>query len=421
MAPCIWYISKYVITPPAGEPAGRSFGLMREFSAQGYRSVIVTSDSMGKFDAPVVDRPWVVEEYEGVTICRGRTLKYSDSKSGRRVLSWLDFERRLLSLPKKDLPAPDVIVVSSLSLLTVLSGFRLRRRFGCPLVFEVRDIWPLTIVAEGGFSARNPLVMALAFIERLGYRRADAIVGTMPNLGEHVEKVTGRSLPTSCIPMGVDVDAVQTPEPLPDDYVSAYIPQDKFLVAYAGSIGISNAMDVFFECAQSMQSEEDIHFVVLGDGELRRDYLARYGGLPNVTFAPRVPKSQVHDFLTRCDVLFLSVHDSEVWDYGLSLNKLIDYMLAAKPIVASYSGYPSMINEADCGAFVPAGDPAALQREVKHLADLPSEEREAMGYRGRTWLLANRDYRVLAQEYLSLLLPQDTSTAVGTEPADTWQ
>ncbi len=82
------------------------------------------------------------------------------------------------------------------------------------------------------------------------------------------------------------------------------------MVAYAGSIGISNAMDVFFECVESMQ-DQGIHFVVLGDGELRQSYMDRYGSLPNLTFAPRVPKSQVHDFLTRCDLLYLSVHDRQ--------------------------------------------------------------------------------------------------------------
>lgn len=384
---------------------------MREFARLGYESVIVTSDSMGKFDAPVAEQSYVFEEHEGTKLCRIRTLKYSDAKSARRILSWLDFERGLLRLPSDLLPEPDVIVASSLSLLTVLNGLRLRRRYGCPLVFEVRDIWPLTIVQEGDFSPRNPLVLGLGAVERLAYLRADAIVGTMPNLGEHVEKVTGRRIPTHCIPMGVDVEAIQSPEPLPRDYASTYIPEDKFLVAYAGSIGITNALEVFFECVESMQQDKDIHFVVLGDGELRQSYVDRFGALPNLTFAPRVPKSQVHDFLRRCDLLYLSVHNSAIWDYGLSLNKLIDYMMAAKPIVASYSGFPSMINEAECGSFVPAGNAVALREEIRRFVGMPAEDRAATGERGRAWLLAKRDYRVLAADYLRVLFPGSAGSA----------
>lgn len=405
MSACIWYVSKYVILPVGDDPVGRAYGLMREFARRGYQSVVITSDSMGKYDAPVAEQAYAMEEHEGIKLCRIRTLKYTDSKTMRRVLSWLDFERRLLRLPKRALPDPDVIVVSSISLLTVLNGLRLRRRYKCRLVFEVRDIWPLTIVEEGGLNPRNPFVLVLAAVEKLGYRRADAIVGTMPNLGAHVKKVTGRSLPVTCIPMGVDGDAIPIPEPLSADYAATYIPKHKFVVAYAGSIGISNAMDVLFDCVELMQQDENAHFVVLGDGELRQSYVDRYGSLPNLTFAPRVPKSQVHDFLTRCDLLYLSVHNSTVWDYGLSLNKLIDYMLAAKPIVASYSGYPSMIDEAQCGTFVPAGDALALRDEIRRFAGMAIEDREVMGGRGRPWLLANRDFKVLADDYLAVLLP----------------
>lgn len=409
MGPCIWYVSKYVVTPESGEPASRGFALMREFSRLGYEAVIITSDSMGKFNAPVAQQPYELEEHQGITLCRLRTLKYSQSKSLRRIFSWLHFEERLLRLPRRSLPEPDVIITSSLSLLTVLNGLRLRRKYHCRLIFEVRDIWPLTIIEEGGFSAYNPLVLALGGIEKLGYRKADAIVGTMPNLGPHVEGVVGRELPTYCIPMGVDTDALSATEPLPPQFVTDYIPTGKFIVGYAGSIGISNAMDSFFECVSSMQGERDVHFVVLGEGELRQSYLNRYGDLPNLTFAPRVPKTMVNDFLTRCDILYLSVHDSRVWDYGLSLNKLIDYMLSGKPVIASYSGYPSMIDEADCGTFVPAGDIPALRAEIDRFREMSPAMRATIGARGREWLLQQRNYQALARDYLEILFPDEAA------------
>jgi glycosyltransferase involved in cell wall biosynthesis len=379
---------------------------MREFVRMGYRSVIITSDSMGAFNAPVAERPFIIKDLEGITLCRFRTLKYINSMSMRRVLSWLDFELRLLRLPKAALPKPDVIVVSSLSLLTVLNGIRLRRRFKARLVFEVRDIWPLTIVENGIVGPRNPLALLLGEVEKLGYRRANAIVGTMPNLGDHVEKVTGQALPTHCIPMGVDTQAFETPTPLAADYVEAYFPSGKFLVAYAGSMGEANAMSVLFECVESMQLDPNIHFVMVCGGRLPESFTEKYGSLPNLTFAPRVPRSQVHDFLSRCDLLFLSVTNSKLYDYGVSLNKLIDYMLAAKPIVAAYSGYPSMINEAECGTFVPAGDASSLRSAILRYSLMTAAERTVIGQRGRSWLLANRGYGELAKQYQSVLFPQ---------------
>jgi glycosyltransferase involved in cell wall biosynthesis len=112
-----------------------------------------------------------------------------------------------------------------------------------------------------------------------------------------------------------------------------------------------------------------------------------------------VKKSQVAMVLRHCKVLYFSVEDSKVWRYGQSLNKLIDYMNAGKPIIASYNGYPSMLNEAHCGSFVPAKDVSALILAIREYVRLPENDLESMGKRGKEWLLKNRPYETLAAEY----------------------
>lgn len=389
--------------------------IMRELSAMGYRCVIITSDSNQLAEVPKVEAPFLVQDVEGITLCWVRTSKYQIAKSMRRILSWIDFEWRLLRLPKSQFPRPDVVVVSSLSLLTILNGLLLRARYRCRLVLEIRDIWPLTITEEGGVSRWNPVVLGLAFIEWLGYKCADDVVGTMPNLKEHVTRVLGYTRPVHCIPMGVDEMAMRDAEPLPEDYALKYIPPDKFVIAHAGAIGITNALDTYLECANALKHLTHLHFLVVGDGDLRAHYQSKYGHLPNLTFAPRVPKRMVQAVLSRCDLLYFSVHKSKVWAFGQSLNKVIDYMLAGKPIVASYTGYPSMINEAGCGTYVPAGDVAALAREIQRYASMPSDERAALGEKGRDWLLANRRYRTLAENYLPVLFGESPQvSAAGT-------
>lgn len=413
MKPCIWYVSKYVAPPAKVGAGGRGYLIMRELARMGHRSVIVTSDSNQLTEVPVLEEPYLFQEVDGIRLCWVRTLKYTTAKSLRRILSWLDFEWRLWRLPKDELHAPDVVVVSSLSLLTILNGFLLRRRYKCRLVLEIRDIWPLTIIEEGGFSRWNPLVLGLGFIEKLGYRYVDAIVGTMPNLGEHVAGVLGRPRTTHCIPMGVDEVTLAAGDALPADYVEKYIPKSKFIVAHAGTIGITNALDTLLDCAEAMKDDPAVHFLVVGEGDLRAHYQRKYAHLGNLTFAPRVPKQMVQSVLSCCDLLYFSVHVSTVWKYGQSLNKVIDYMLAGKPVVASYTGYPSMVNEADCGTYVPAGDIAALRREVRRYAAMDTAQREAIGRRGREWILAHRRYETLAQNYLPILFDQAAPKVVG--------
>jgi glycosyltransferase involved in cell wall biosynthesis len=144
--------------------------------------------------------------------------------------------------------------------------------------------------------------------------------------------------------------------------------------------------------------------LVVGDGDLRETYQQQYAHLSNLSFGPRVSKGMVQSVLAKCDLLYFSVHVSKVWLYGQSLNKVIDYMMAGKPVVASYTGYQSMINEADCGTYVPAGDVPALKQEVERYADLTVEERLKIGTRGKAWLLQNRSYPKLAKQYLDIML-----------------
>ena len=160
--------------------------LLREMASQGHHCVLFTSNSHHLIERPDFDGSCRTAPVDGVEVCRIRVLKYKGAKSVGRILSWFHFEWRLWRLPKLVFRKPDAVIVSSLSLLTIFNGLLLRRRYGCRLIFEVRDIWPLTLIEEGGFSPRNPLVVALGMVERLAYRRSDAIVGTMPNLKRHV-------------------------------------------------------------------------------------------------------------------------------------------------------------------------------------------------------------------------------------------
>lgn len=410
MSASIWYISKYISLPSSGRWGTRGFMLMREMARLGHDCLIITSDANHLTTAPQVEGSHLLEKVDGVAVCWLRTLKFKGAKSMGRIFSWLDFEWRLLMMSKRNLRRPDVVIVSSLSLLTVLNGLLLKWKYSCRLVFEVRDIWPLTIVEEGGFHPWNPFVIALGAIEKLGYRFADAIVGTMPNLLQHVDRQVLRHAPVFTIPFGLDQDSMDQPMPVPTDWLSKHVPQGKFVVCYAGTIGITNALDLLFACAREMRHETGVHFLIVGDGDLRSRYETECSDLPNVTFTGSVPKQMVQSVITMADLVYFSVHPSRVWQYGMSLNKIIDYMMSAKPILGSYTGYPTMIEEAEAGTIVPAGDLPRLKSEILRYRDMLPEKRAEIGARGRAWLIDNRQYSKLAKDYLSVALPNLNSS-----------
>lgn len=302
----IWYISKYFAPATSTSLGGRGWLLVKGLTELGINPTVITSNSNNLIDPVEISGGKKVEEVDGVKLVWLNTYKYSVAKSLKRILSWFHFEYKLFFLNKKNLPKPDAIVVSSLSLLTVLNGLWLRKKYQCRLIFEVRDIWPLTITEEGGVSSSNLMIKFLAWLERLGYENSDSIIGTMPNLEAHVREVANCSTPVHCVPMGIVSEQLEFAI-LDDEYVSNYLSSEKIKIVHAGTVGITNALDVLFEAAIKLEFNSDIEFIIVGDGALKQQYIDQYGHLGNVTFAPKVDKNQVQTVLSHCDLSLIHI------------------------------------------------------------------------------------------------------------------
>ena len=373
--------------------------IAREWAKLGHRVVVISSNAnhlTGNRQQKAAIENW---HSAGVCMVRLRSRRYTRTASAERVISWIDFEWRLLTADLRHLPTPDIVIASSLSLLSVVSAHVIARRYRCPWVFEVRDIWPLTLIEEGGISKWHPFSIVLSGIERFGYKYAALTVGTMPNLVAHVRSVVSSPVKVACIPFGFDPAAA--PDPLLIQTKDAL--GRSLTVGYAGSIGLSNALDTIVRCARQLKNDNRFRFVFAGDGDQRLAYMEMTRDCPNITWLGSLPRTEVHAHLSSCNLLYFATHKSKVWEYGLSLNKLTDYLLSARPVLGSYSGFPSIIDEAGCGLSVPAADEVALVHALhKFLATSP-EELLQMGERGRRWLFENRTWARLAADYLEQL------------------
>lgn len=400
----IWIVSKYASSLELGFES-RIFALGRRFAKMGYPTSILTSDSNHFGNYPDYQNIYNLETIDNIKVVRIRTLKYKTTASLKRILSWLDFEIKLFFAPYKKLDKPDIIVVSSLSLLTILNGILLKRKYKAKLIFEIRDIWPLTMVEEAGYSASNLFVKLLGLIEKIGYTKSDLVVGTMPNLKEHVVNVTrDNAIRCECIPFGFDKTFYLDNKPEPDLFRNKYnLPSDKFIIGYAGSIGLSNGLEAFVTCIKILANDDRFLFVFLGDGIKREIFIKETYGQHNVIFIPKVPREEVSSFLAACDLLYFASLKSKIWDFGWSPNKLIDYMISGKPVLASYSGFQSMINEANSGIFVPSEDPYAIKEALEKLVKMSSSELSNMGLAGREWILKFRDWDMVAKNYIDLI------------------
>lgn len=405
MAKNIWYVSKYANILKYGANTRQSY-FCEQFAEQGFNVRLIVSNSSHLYESlPTFSKSHFDETASGYHVTWVNSVFKGSASSFKRILSWFVFELGVILMAfRKKYEKPDVIIASSLSLLTVLSGFFYKKFFGAVFIFEVRDIWPKSIVDIKGVSNSKLLIRVLRQVEHLGYKHADHIVGTMPGLKEHVQKEVGLGSKVSFIPQGVDLSFYDNClEPLNDSFWKQFFPSGKIVVTYTGSFGEANGLEFIVQAAKLLEAESsNIHFLMVGDGYLKEALMSKASGLSNMSFAPAVKKTQVNAILEKSDILIASVLDRPIYEYGISLNKFIDYMYAKKPIVCMFSGHPSLINESGCGFFTPSEDARVFASKILTVANLPESERVAMGMNGYRYLLENMTYPTLTKKYMEL-------------------
>jgi glycosyltransferase involved in cell wall biosynthesis len=207
------------------------------------------------------------------------------------------------------------------------------------------------------------------------------------------------------VPNGITLDEWQgTPAPLREDVnqaLDAAAADGGVVVGYAGSMGAPNALDVLLDAAALLRGSP-MRLVLVGDGHERELLAARVAaeGLRNVTMLPPIPKAQVPAFLARLDIAYIGWKRVPLYRFGIAPNKLMDYMMAGRAVLHSVEAGNDPVAEAGCGFTVPPEDPQAVAEGLRRLAALPPEERQAMGERGRAFVLAHHTYPVLARRFL---------------------
>jgi glycosyltransferase involved in cell wall biosynthesis len=405
----IWYISKYAVTPDLGKPT-RQFFLSKYFVRSGHNVTLISSVSSGVSVKPLFKSNIYKQSIEGVKhiLINGPLVQFGFSI--KRIYSWILFEVRLFLYAKRlKNEKPDVIIVSSLSLLTFLTGIYLKKKYAAKLIIEVRDIWPLTIIELGEVSKNNLFIKLLSLIEKSGYKNADGIVGTMPLLNIHISKVIASPFKFKCIPMGFDPEYYSKTGfedlPLNVKKILQEISQKKFIVCYAGTLGRANLVDDMIKAAKLLyETNNNIHFIFLGDGPLKKNIVDASKEFYNIIFYSAIEKKFVINILKQCDLLINCWKDEPIYRYGVSPNKWIDYMLSGKPILTAYGGYQSLINEANCGFFIPPNQPEELANKIKEISLMNKTQLYAMGQRGLDYIFENRTYARLAEEYIDFIV-----------------
>jgi len=404
----IWIFNHYAVTPDM--PGGtRHFDFARELTRRGWQVAIWASSfhhGLRKEVRLSSAENWQIEEVDGVRFVWLRTFPY-EGNDWRRVINMVSYMLRAWQLGRKlprlvpEIGRPDVVIGSSVHLLAVLAAYGVATHYKAKFIMEVRDLWPQTIIDMGELSARHPITQLLRALERFLYRRAERIITLLPRAQEYIIACGVLQEKIVWIPNGVDLSRF--------DFARAAVPEchKDFRLMYMGAHGQANALDVLLQAAKIVQDlgYDEIRFILVGDGPEKHKLmaLAKALQLRNVQFHDPVPKSEVPKILGEADVLLFNLEKTKVFKYGISSNKLFDYMISGKPVISSVEAPDNPIQKAHCGLTVPPRDPEALAEAVIKLYRMPKEEREAMGRRGREFVEEHHAIPVLVEKLIRCL------------------
>lgn len=409
-----------VITHAGGSPFHgpnmRWYYLGHALRPLGVEVEIVSSSSFHKYTSPpVIDSPIETAEVNGLTYHWMKTTAYKGRGVGQ-VRNQLQFVARCYQFIEfLASRSPDLVVASSPHPFTVFPARHIAHKAGGRFVYEVRDLWPEVLLELGNFARLHPYIVALSWAERYGVKHAERIISVKPGDGEYFREKYGTlgnkfsHVPNGFLPENIDVPVPETIRLLRDRY--------QFIVGYVGALSIYYGLDHLLELANHYRDRVDIGFVVVGKGDHldRLQNKASKLGLENFHLVGPVPKQTVPIVLAQLDVCYVGLEDLAIHKYGISCNKIYEYMHAGKPIVGSYRAGHDPVSAANCGFVSPPGDYGPLIAGIDSLVAQP-ELAIDLGVRARRYFNKVHDFSVVAVQLKALLFPENKSQSEEKAP-----
>lgn len=362
-------------------------------------AVVTASFSHLRKRNPEVKNDLVLIDVQGVAYCVLKTPPYAGN-GAKRARNAMQFAagiwRHQGQLAK--MFKPDAVIASSTHPFDFFAAKALAKRNGAVLIFELHDIWPLSLIELYGFSRKHPLMRLTDYLTRCALEQSDAVVSLLPRLDCYCKD---RRFAPERIVYIPNAFAGETQAAPPQEHMQA-VQQAKAshsaIVMYAGGIARANAVDELLTVASLLPA---VGFVCVGAGAEKNE-LFRIK-TDNVVFLPAVSHPQVQTLLQQADLLWLGIRNLSVYRYGIAMNKLYDYMAAGRPVIISAPCKYHPVSYAKCGITVPASDKIQTRNAILRMLALTGRQRQIIGMRGRRAVERKYRYEVVAEYYQTLL------------------
>jgi glycosyltransferase involved in cell wall biosynthesis len=385
-------------------PNTRWYYLGQALKPLGVNVEIVSSSNFHKYiKPPTITSPFVKQNIDGLNYHWVRTRPYS-SRGINQVFNQIDYVLGCYRFQKMLCDQkPDVVIASSPHPLVNFPAASIARKTGADLIFEVRDLWPEVLLQMGNFNKWHPYILMLKYAEKYGVKRARKIISVKPGDIEYFKKEYNISDEQFCyIPNGFLPDNKTSSSP---EIIKSIREQYSFLVGYVGALSVYYGLEHLIELARRFNSHKEVGFVIVGKGDLESSLMKKIqkNNLTNCHLVGAFPKKQATSCLEHFDACYVGLQDLAVHEYGISCNKIYEYMYAGKPILGSYVAGYDPVAEAQCGITAPPGDYDSLFEGLNILI-MDKKLRHLYGTRAKKYFEDNHNFNVVAKKFVREIL-----------------
>ena len=388
----------------------RPYYLAKEWVNNGHNvTIVAASFSHVRSIQPNINQLWTEENVDGIRYIWLQTPKYQGNGFGR-VKNMLTFIRLLYKFKNKliQVSNPDVVIASSTYPLDIFPANSIAKKTKAQLIYEVHDLWPLSPMILGNMSPYHPFIVTMQIAENFAYKNCDKVVSLLPKALSHMEKHGLSKEKFYYIPNGINLgewkaEVEEIPKEL-KERIEDLRNKGYFLLGYAGSHGVANALKYLIEAMKEVNSEK-IALILVGKGVEKENLIqqARKLKLNNVYFFDFIPKKSIPSFLKEMDVLYIGLDKSPQYQCGVRPNKLFDDMIAKKPILHATAAGNDLVKESGCGLSIEPENPLAIVSGLKNLMKKPKAELEEMGRKGHSYIIEHHDYCRIADNFIEVI------------------
>ncbi len=401
MSKCIWIFNDYAGSPYHGMEY-RNYYISRELVKKGYKVYIVTASYMHLFKKlPNITGEYTFENIDGIEYIWVKVPSYKSSTDIKRVLKWFIFVKKLFSLPIDSMQKPDFIIASPMAPFLILPAYFFAKKYKAKLIYEIKDIWPLSLVELGGYSKWHPFIWFMQRFTNFALKKSELTISVLSNSYEYLKTLGLKKEKYRYIPNGICLEDYKVKKEL-NHNTRKLIPKDRFIVGDAGTIGIANYLENFVKSAKYLQAYKNILLLIVGDGKNKKNIedIIKKENLENVLLLEPIPKDEIQSLLQYFDICYIGLQNKKIFEYGVSPNKLYEYLYAKKPVLYAINDKNSIVKLSKSGFQVDSNNPKEIADGIIKLYSLSDEKLKKMSENGYKYVIENHTYKQITEKFI---------------------